>query len=356
MDTTKYIFLLLFGGQGILLSLALISSSIKKRNANIFLGFVLAVCSIELLNAWAMSLRFHSSPYAFPFWLLGSYLLLPCSLWVFLMYNSTPTFQFRKNHLLLFLPALLEIITEFAAFYIRRSINISIPFLKSFAWFAFTELLPIVWMAGVLVEFGYLLRKHCREGNLNPSHLYKQYSFLIVFSILTALWIADGIFHLQVYLTIELILCLFLFVMGYIVYFKPDFFETAFVTKSKSTEELFLAYDDEGSLVRLKNLLEQDKLYLKPRLTVNQVAERLNLPSRYISYLINKKFQNNFSTFINQYRVKEVLERLNNPKESHKTIIGIALDSGFSSKSSFNQIFKTIKGQTPSEYLTENKK
>ncbi len=356
MNTLEAIFLLLSGCQGILLSLVLISSSIKKRNANIFLGFILTLCSIELLNVWAMSLRYHSSTNAFPFWLFGSYLILPCSFWVFLMYNTNTTFRFQKKHLLLFVPALLEIVTEFTSFYLRRNTNVSIPFLKSPVWFAFTELLPIVWMVGVLIQYTFLLRKFSKQANQNLANLSKQYGFLIVFSVLTVLWIADGILHFQVYAIIESILCMFLFVMGYIVYFQPDFFETTSVTKSKSAEELFTAYNDEDSLLRLKNLLDQDKLYLKPRLTVDDVAEKLNLPGRYVSYLINKKFQSNFNTFVNGYRVKEVLERLTDPKESHKTIVGIALDSGFNSKSSFNQIFKTIKGQTPSEYISENQK
>jgi AraC-like DNA-binding protein len=356
MNTLKAIFLLVSGCQGILLSLALIGSSIKKRNANVFLGFILTLCSIELLNVWAMSLQYHNNTNAFPFWLFGSYLILPCSFWVFLMYNTDPNFRFRRKHLLLFLPALLEMLTEFTAFYLRRNTGLSIPFLKSPVWFAFTELLPVVWMVGVLIQYAFLLRKLSKQANQNLAHLYRQVSFLIVFSVLTVLWIADGILHFQVYAIIESILGMFLFVMGYMVYFQPDFFETTSATKSKSAEELFTAYDDEDSLLRLRNLLDRDKLYLKPRLTVDEVAEKLNLPGRYVSYLINKKLKSNFNTFVNGYRVREVLERLADPKESHKTIVGIALDSGFNSKSSFNQIFKTIKGQTPSEYISKNQK
>src|SRR5688572_26110251 len=144
MKTWKEILLLFSGSQGILLALALIISSIRKRNANIFLGLILVVCSVELLNAWAMTLRYHSSANVFPFWLFGSYLLLPCSVWVFLLYNTNPSFSFQKKHLILFIPATLEIVTEFISFYLRRSANVSVTFLKSSAWFVFTELLPIV--------------------------------------------------------------------------------------------------------------------------------------------------------------------------------------------------------------------
>jgi len=302
-----------------------------------------------------MSFSFHSRPNPFPFWLFGSYLLLPSSLWVFLMYNTDPSFTFQKRHLLLFIPAIVEIITEFISHFIRKSTNVSIEFLKSLPWFLLTELLPIVWMIGVLIQYGFLLRKSGQQGSLNRVHLSKQYIFLISFSALTLLWVADVILQFQVYSIIEWMLCIFLFGLGYVVYFQPGFFETPLVSKSKS-EELFASYNDDETLQRLKNLLENDKLYLRPRLTLDEVAENLNLPGRYISFLINKKFQTNFNSFVNGYRVKEVLQRLNDPKESHKTIVGIALDSGFNSKSSFNQIFKTVTGQTPSEFLSRNKK
>lgn len=331
-------------------------SSIRKQNANIFLGIVLLLCSIELLNVWAMSLGYHSSAGAFPFWLVGSYLLLPCSLWVFLMYETKPLFKFQKQYLLLFLPAAVEIVTEFGAFYLRRYTDVSIHFLKSSLWLGFTEFLPIVWMIGVLIHYGFLLRISMRQTSRGSAQLYKQYIFLIVFATLTFLWIADGIFQFQVYSIIELVLCVFLFSMGYVVHFQPDFFETPSVSKGKSSEDLFAAYNDEDTLQRLKNLLEQDKLYLKPRLTLDEVSEKLALPSRYISFLINKRFQSNFNAWVNGYRINEVLERLKDPKESHKTIFGIALDAGFNSKSSFNQIFKAIKGQTPSEYLSNHRK
>jgi AraC-like DNA-binding protein len=49
--------------------------------------------------------------------------------------------------------------------------------------------------------------------------------------------------------------------------------------------------------------------------------------------------------------VKEVIERMANPSEKHKSLLGIALDAGFNSKSSFNQVFKQHTGKTPSEYL-----
>lgn len=344
---------MLAGGQGLLLSFALMASSIRKHSANAFLGILLAVCSVELLNAWSMSIHYHCQPHAFPFWLFGSYLLLPSSLWVFVLYQTKSNFIFRKHHALLFVPALVEIVTEFLVFYFPENPLVTFAFLKSPVWFVFTEVLPVVWMVGVLIRYAMLLRKEDRQ--VTQPQAYKQYGFLLVFSILAILWIAEALFYLPVYTFTELLLCLFLYVMGYIVYFQPGFFETPSVAQSHPSEDAFQLYDDAESLLRLQTLLKQEKLYLQPRLKVADVADRLNLPSRYLSYLINKTCQTNFTTFINRYRIEEVLERLQNPQEQHKTIVGIALDSGFNSKSAFNQVFKTVTGQTPSEFLSATK-
>jgi AraC-like DNA-binding protein len=59
----------------------------------------------------------------------------------------------------------------------------------------------------------------------------------------------------------------------------------------------------------------------------------------------------NFYNLVNEYRIKEVKDRLKSDKYKRLTILAIAYDSGFNSKSSFNTIFKEKTGQTPSEYL-----
>jgi AraC-like DNA-binding protein len=66
--------------------------------------------------------------------------------------------------------------------------------------------------------------------------------------------------------------------------------------------------------------------------------------------VINERFQLNFFDFINQYRVSEVKERIADPKNDNFTLLGIALESGFNSKSAFNRIFKKLTGQTPSQF------
>lgn len=352
METLNQILLLSAGSQGILLSLALVISSIKKNKATIFLGILLIICSIELLNAWAMSIHYHNTTHAFPFWNFSSYLLLPPSLWFFMKFNSDSNFEFKKYHLSLFIPGIIEITTYFFLFYFRKNTTYNITFTKSIYWYSFTELVPVIATIMVLTYQIFFLFKHFRE--IEKKQFYKQSFVLSFFSILTILWVADLLFNLPVYSIIEVILCLFLFCLGYVVYFQPNFFEIP-MQKNKSGDEQFSKFNDEASLTVIKNLIEKEKLYLQPRLSINDLSETSKLPSRYISYLINKNYKINFTTYINRYRINEVLIKLQNSEESHKTIFGIALDSGFNSKSSFNKVFKDITGKSPTKYLSKVK-
>ncbi len=100
----------------------------------------------------------------------------------------------------------------------------------------------------------------------------------------------------------------------------------------------------------LNQLMKSSKPYLNPELTLFQLAAEMNISTHYLSQVINERFQLNFFDFINQYRVSEVKERIADPKNDNFTLLGIALESGFNSKSAFNRIFKKLTGQTPSQF------
>ena len=100
-------------------------------------------------------------------------------------------------------------------------------------------------------------------------------------------------------------------------------------------------------LSNLQKILKEEKPYLNPDLTIKQLAEMLEVNSNQLSQVINELLQKNFHQLINEYRVEEVKQNIN---DTSRTLLGIALDSGFNSKSSFNRIFKDITGLTPSEY------
>jgi AraC-like DNA-binding protein len=105
----------------------------------------------------------------------------------------------------------------------------------------------------------------------------------------------------------------------------------------------------------LLDYMEREKPYLNQKLTIAQLAQQLDIPVHHLSQLLNEHLEQNFFEFINNYRIEEVKKLNADPASSNLTLIGIAMESGFSSKSSFNRIFKQFTGKTPSEYFKSEK-
>jgi AraC-like DNA-binding protein len=103
-------------------------------------------------------------------------------------------------------------------------------------------------------------------------------------------------------------------------------------------------------LAKLISYVEVNKPYLNRDLSIYDLSQATGIPRHYITQILNEKHKKNLYTFINEYRVKEVIERLSDPKFNNYTILAIAYDAGFNSKTTFNAIFKNQTGLTPSEF------
>jgi len=101
---------------------------------------------------------------------------------------------------------------------------------------------------------------------------------------------------------------------------------------------------------RLKRILESDRLHLQSSLTLDQLATRLGVPSHRLSQVINSAFGQNFFNFINAHRVAAAQVQLCDPDCNKKTMLQILHESGFNSKSAFNEAFKRHAGVTPSVF------
>ncbi|MBC7569159.1 MAG: helix-turn-helix domain-containing protein [Spirosoma sp.] len=93
------------------------------------------------------------------------------------------------------------------------------------------------------------------------------------------------------------------------------------------------------------------KLYTNPQLSLNELATKLKMPPHTLSRVINDGFGVNFFDFINTYRIEEFKRRAEDPHYKQYTLLGIAYEVGFNSKSAFNRSFKKITGNTPREYF-----
>lgn len=102
---------------------------------------------------------------------------------------------------------------------------------------------------------------------------------------------------------------------------------------------------------KIVNLLERDRLYEDPELSLTQMARQLDTNPSVLSKMINQGFQQNFNDCINYYRIEAVKQKLQSGEQKTQTLLGIAYDCGFNSKATFNRAFKKVTGVSPKEWL-----
>lgn len=179
-------------------------------------------------------------------------------------------------------------------------------------------------------------------------------NFIDVFIFTTPLW-------LDAFQGILVAICIYyLSIEGY-TYFQPE--GLRYGTTNESIEETTTAHQQTVMIAKMppqeiemwKNkildLLQKERLYLHPELTLTDFSQHLQTHNKLISGVINEVFEKNFNDFINEYRVNLFKEKVNDPKLKHLTMLSIALECGFNSKSTFNRAVKKATGKMPSEFL-----
>ncbi|BAP32045.1 quinolinate synthetase A [Chryseobacterium sp. StRB126] len=156
----------------------------------------------------------------------------------------------------------------------------------------------------------------------------------------------------------------FLFVIYCVGYYSLKQKEI-YPLEEKQREELISIQDDSDSVdvkrklmpneelerikTQLENIMETQKPYLDSELNLIKLAEMVSVSTHHLSYVINTGCQKNFFQYVNEFRVEHAQQLLKD-SESKLSILGIAYESGFNSKTSFNTTFKKVTGQTPSEF------
>ena len=126
--------------------------------------------------------------------------------------------------------------------------------------------------------------------------------------------------------------------------------------KIRQMDKKFPLPEDHIKKIRksLNYLFEKEKIYRDEFLSLNSLAERLNIPPHQLSWIMNYKIGKSFFDLLNHYRIEDVKKRLTDFQEHNKTILEIAYSSGFNTKSAFNKTFKILTGKTPREYRMRN--
>jgi AraC-like DNA-binding protein len=166
----------------------------------------------------------------------------------------------------------------------------------------------------------------------------------------------------------SLVLVVIVYMIGILGLRQPDVFwpQESVDFKEKSPKEVSLLTSakyrksglDPAKAVSLEKallaLMEEHKPHEDSGLTLQNLSDRLGVSLHNLSEVINARLGMSFHDFVNGYRVEDAKRHLLDPKLAHQTILAVALDSGFRSKSTFNKIFKRFTGATPSEFRREN--
>lgn len=189
-------------------------------------------------------------------------------------------------------------------------------------------------------------------------------SYVILF-ILGGLNIIVRFLPFDPYYTIFVFIALFSFIYGFYVVKQPGMLDEFIEEKANEagsrvkTANNRVGYiksglkkaEAEKLLKKLLDFSEREKPFLDRDLNIHTLSELTSIPKHHITEVLNEYYGKNFFTFINEFRVKEVISRMKDPANKNFTILAIAYDSGFNSKSTFNTIFKSITGLTPSQYI-----
>jgi len=351
------------------LSFALQLRFAKRINqaANRFLSLALAAMALWLL--WVLGRDIGLDAYI-PFW---SWLPLRFSLtfgpfiFFYVLKITRPAYKFRRGDLLHFSPLLLELGAQ--ALEVGESIKTGTT---TYNTPAFQQLNPVLQLLAFVSVIIYLYLSHRLIGRF-----YQQLKFtggdrhryglrwlnnlLIGFGSLWLLWIpftaVDYFYYHQpgihVYYSLYLLLAVMAIWIAVVALFRQDA-GAPVALSSFLKPTLPVEMKQRGNW--LKKAMQAGRYYEDPDLSLSLLAERLELTTHELSRIINTVLKKSFNDFINEFRVAEVARKMEDPAYDHLTLLGIAFESGFNSKSTFNRAFRQMTGKSAAEYKIELKK
>jgi AraC-like DNA-binding protein len=126
--------------------------------------------------------------------------------------------------------------------------------------------------------------------------------------------------------------------------------EVAVQPAKKYEKSTLTSERSEFYLKKLLSIMETEKPYTDGDLTLSKLASKLSISAHHLSQIINERLKQNFFDFVNTYRVAEAKRKLVDPAKKHYSLLAIAEEVGFNSKSAFNVAFKKQTNMTPSEF------
>ncbi len=220
--------------------------------------------------------------------------------------------------------------------------------------FAIKTLLVVLGLFAVVSNWAVDLvecRRRCRAGIIGTSGV------IVIFAMMTEV-IFDGetMPEIVTLFTLSLIAMLSMLKAYWMLISSPDGFLLAVeqpveTPRLNSKESDQLDFVDQQWLESLNACMEKEQYYRNNDLTIRSLSMHLDIPEHHLRRLINQHLgYRNFNDYLNRFRIKEASQRLLDPANSRLPITTIALESGYTSLTTFNKAFKNINEITPSEY------
>lgn len=340
----------------------------NNQSANRFLALALGTAILWMTGM--LSRDIHLNTY-FPRWgwfPLQFSLVLGPLLFLYVLKITRPKYEFRSKDLVHFSPLLLELgvhvlkvnesITTGAATYDTLIFQKWDPMLQILA---FVSVAIYVYRSHLLIESFYKQLKFSGSDRYRSEFKWL-HNLLIVFGLMWLLWIpfmaVDYFYYdqqagLRAYYLLYLLLTAMIIWMSIVAFLRPEIGLRADVPsflKPSPPVEL----KQRGAW--LEKTVKAGLYYRDPDLSLSSLAEKLELGPHELSRIINTVHKKSFSDFISEYRVADVVQKMQDPAYDHITLLGIAFESGFNSKTTFNRIFRQMTGKSPADYKNHLKK
>lgn len=341
------VFYLFSAVQGLTTSVLLLASA-RAWPANRWLGLLLVGLSLQTVDSFFIAAGMysqHNALYFSPLFFSWSYGPL---LFFYVRTLATGNPALRKNEGWHFAPVAVQVL--FFAFVSVQSLEF-----KTWFWFnvhkPYTRYLEYYGTIALVLGYGWrsfrlLPAAPSAPGWLRPFLLglgifYGLAMFYPVFSTLFLPPLAP-----KFYLT-ELVLPVFAYWMGLAGYLRGLAVRQRSQPppKPKARPEV-----EPQHLERLRLAMERDRLYRNPTLTLPDLADHVGLTPNAVSACLNSGLGTSFNDFVNGHRLAEVKQRLLTDDVEKLTILGIAYDAGFNSKTTFNRVFKESTGLSPKSF------
>lgn len=174
----------------------------------------------------------------------------------------------------------------------------------------------------------------------------------LIWLIYYVLDISTGYFYsyngAEAYYPLYIYMSVFIYWIGYSGYFKSEFKSQNRQADSKN--KLSFSEKDKKNLKRVTDLVINETLYKNSTLKIDDIASKIDLNSKYVSFLLNSGLEKSFYDYINGLRIEEFKSRLQNSADNILTIQSLAEESGFKSRSTYNDLFKKYESITPKQF------